>query len=290
MHGLSKSRILEHRQCPRRLWLKVNRPELEEVSDGVMARFAVGNTVGDVARGLYPDGVPLEHPDLALALRETARLMSEPPRPLFEPTFQADGVLVRVDLLLPDGDRWRLAEVKSSTSVKPYHLTDAAVQAWVLRQCGIALSTVEIAHIDTAFVYPGGLDYRGLLNHVEITAEIAEMEAEIPAWIVAARETLAGPDPETPCGDQCGDPFDCPFLGFCSPPVAGEEFPVEILPRGGKVAAQLREEGYNDLREVPEGRLSNPKHVRVWNVTRENLPVLELHSARTAVSTLLSGF
>jgi hypothetical protein len=275
MHGLSKSRIVEHRQCPRRLWLKVNRPELEEVGDGVMARFAAGNTVGDVARTLYPNGVLVEQPDLAQALLETARLMFEPPRPLFEATFQKDGVLVRVDLLLPDGDRWRLAEVKSSTSVKPYHLTDAAVQAWVLRQSGVALSTVEIAHIDTSFVYPGEHDYRGLLNHVDITAEIAGMEAEIPAWIAAARETLSGPDPETACGAQCHDPFECPFLGFCSPPVAGEEFPVEILPYGGKVAAQLREEGYKDLREVPEGRLSNPKHVRVWNVTRENLPVLD---------------
>lgn len=46
-HGLSKSRLLLHRQCPKRLWLKVYRPELEEVDDGNEARFATGRGYGN---------------------------------------------------------------------------------------------------------------------------------------------------------------------------------------------------------------------------------------------------
>jgi hypothetical protein len=52
-------------------------------------------------------------------------------RALFEATFSADGVLVRLDVLLPDGQGHRIVEVKSSTSVKDVHLPDCAIQTWV---------------------------------------------------------------------------------------------------------------------------------------------------------------
>lgn len=50
MNGLSKTRILNHRQCPRRLWLQANRPELAKTDAGMQARFDVGNQVGELAR------------------------------------------------------------------------------------------------------------------------------------------------------------------------------------------------------------------------------------------------
>ena len=75
--------------------------------------------------------------------------------PIFEATFQHDGVLVRSDLLIPTSNGYRMTEVKSSASVKPYHIDDCAIQAWVLKQNDIALSTIELAHINTGFEYQG---------------------------------------------------------------------------------------------------------------------------------------
>jgi hypothetical protein len=130
MAGLSKSRILAHRQCPKRLWLQIYRPELAETDPSAAARFAQGAHVGEVARQLYPDGVLIAGGDLRQALRDTADVLTRSPQcPVFEATFEHEGVLVRVDLLLPDGEAYRLVEVKSSTTVKDYHLSDAAVQA-----------------------------------------------------------------------------------------------------------------------------------------------------------------
>lgn len=59
-HGFSKSRLLLHCQCPKRLWLKVNRPELGKVDDDNQSRFATGAYVGEVAQQLYPDGVQID--------------------------------------------------------------------------------------------------------------------------------------------------------------------------------------------------------------------------------------
>ncbi|MEW6647314.1 MAG: DUF2779 domain-containing protein [Pseudomonadota bacterium] len=281
MHGLSKSRIVAHRQCPRRLWLQVNHPELAEEGDGSSTRFATGNQVGDIARTLHPGGVLIDTNDLKQALADTARLLQEAPRPLFEATFQADGVLVQADLLLPDGKAWRMAEVKSSSRVKDYHLTDAAVQTWVARQAGVPISRIEIAHIDTSFIYPGKGDYRGLLVHSDITEQVKTQEGEVPGWIASARVTLDGADPQTPPGPQCHDPFDCPFFGHCVPHNEKEDgYPPEILPHSGKLADTLRSEGYADIRHIPEGRLSKPKHVRIWQATRNNEVILDPAAAK----------
>jgi hypothetical protein len=205
--------------------------------------------------------------DLRQALADTESLLREVPRPLFEATFQTDGVLVRADLLLPEGSAWRMAEVKSSTSVKPYHLIDAAVQTWVVKRNGLLLSRTEIAHIDNTFVYPGEERYQGLFRHVDVSSDIAALEHEVPAWIEAARLTLAGDDPCTEPGAQCHDPFDCPFLEHCAPSSEESGYPPEILPRNYGLANALREEGYTDLRDVPDGRLTHPKHIRVWQAT-----------------------
>ena len=269
MTGLSKSRILAHRQCPKRLWLHIKQPKLISVNAATEARFVAGNQVGEVARDLYPGGLLIDSDDLKQCLADTAEALAGAPRPLFEATLQHEGVLIRADLLLPDAGGYRLAEVKSSTTVKDYHYEDAAVQAWVTRQAGVTLTRVEIAHIDNTFVYPGAGDYRGLFKHADITKQISALEGEVGHWVAAARSTLDGDEPAIECGSQCYQPFECLFLAYCQPVVenAQEGFPPEILPYGKSVAAALRAEGTTDLRDVPGDRLEKAKHQRVWRAT-----------------------
>lgn len=85
-HGLSKSRLLQHRQCAKRLWLKVHRPELEAVDDGNQTRFDTGTNVGEVARQLYPDGVLIDGDDLGQAFVDTQSMLAGEKRPIFEAT------------------------------------------------------------------------------------------------------------------------------------------------------------------------------------------------------------
>lgn len=261
--GLSKSRVIAHRQCAKRLWLQTYRPELLDES-GSGAVFAFGNEVGAVARQLHPGGVLIEGETLQDALQQTRTCLAETPRhPLFEATFDYDGTLVRADLLLPSGDDYRMVEVKASTSVKPHYPEDVAVQAWVLQNAGVPLDGLELAHVDNSFVYPGNGNYEGLLHYEDVATDAGALIGEVPDWIGAARATLGGGEPDIDPGPQCYDPYECPFTAYCIPAMEPGSHPVDELPYGGKTAERLTTEGFTDLTEVPAELLSNPRHIMV---------------------------
>ncbi len=287
MPGLSKSRLLAHQQCPRRLWLEVNRPGLKNVDPAQQARLDAGNVVGDLARQLYPKGVLIDGADLTQAIKATEKALTLPRRfPLFEATFQADEVLVRNDVLVPEPKGYHLIEVKSSTSVKDYHLQDVAIQAYVTQQSGIPLRRISLMHIDNQFEYPGEGDYEGLFTLADVTADAQARLPDVPRWIAGAQATLARQkEPVVPPGDQCHDPFDCPFIGHCHPPADPDAYPVEELPYSTRLAPALRAEGYSDIREVPRSRLTSPRHHLIWTSLQKGKAVLD-KGVRDAMSRL----
>jgi hypothetical protein len=269
-YKLSKSRLMQHRQCPRRLWLFTHRPELAEDDLNAQAAMASGTNVGEVARTLYPEGVLIESGNLTDDLNATTSLLNAAPRPLFEATLSANDVLVRVDLLLPTPTAtYRLVEVKSSTSVKRYHLDDAAIQTWVAQNAGVAIAGTDIAHINNQFTYLGGDDYAGLFTHTDISLQVAERLPQISGWINAAQSTLAGSEPEILPGAQCNDPFSCPFIAHCQPvKTDAPEYPVTLLPRASRVHRELLAAGYEDLRDVPDQMLNHPLHQKIQRLSR----------------------
>lgn len=274
--SLSKSKILLHRQCPKRLWLQIHRPELAEVNPAAEARFRDGNKVGDLARQLYPGGDFIDTLNRDEALARTSADLKVGGKPIFEAAFLHEDVLVRADLLVPEKSGYRLVEVKSSTKVKDYHLEDITVQTWVMQQAGLKPKRCMVAHIDNQFVYPGKGKYQGLLKEVPVDGEVQALIHEVPVWISQAQKTVAKrKEPNIAPGDQCSTPFACDFAHYCSPPETDVEYPVEILPYDAKLAAQLRAEGYRDLRKVPAKKLSDPKHIRVHRVTKSGKAELD---------------
>ena len=285
-YGLSKSRIVAWKQCPKRLWLQIHKRDLLEVSGVAERSFQIGYEVGEVAQGLFPDGILIgDDDDLTAALAATKSVMAaHPDRPIFEATFQHDGVLVRADLLLPTPSGYRMVEVKSSASVKPYHLDDCAIQAWVLRQNGIALASIELAHIDTAFVYQGDGNYQGLFRHAPIDEVVHPLFELVPGWITEARRTLVGHEPTTASGAQCDDPFECPFMGYCTRHVEQPSLPaysLNVFPRmRATTKDDLREKGFDDALEVPEEYL-NETQQRIQRISQTGVAVLTREAADT---------
>lgn len=279
--GLSKSRLTAFEQCPRRLWLQVHRRELGLIDEGAKARFAAGHEVGGIACALHPEGVMVEaDPDLAAAVSTTSELISGGhPGPIFEATFQHDGVLVRVDLLhRKPGGTWRIAEVKSSTGPKDYHLVDLATQLWVIQASGHEVSSAVIRHIDNGFVLAEEGDYSGLFCDADLL-DMARPVAEGRAAVVTeARRVLAGEEPVCAMGDHCSKPFTCEFSAHCASRVApGPQWPVTILPNG--TGRKWALQGIEDLLALEEGSLS-PRDARILAATRSGEPFHDPKGAR----------
>ena len=282
---LSKSKITAFEQCPRRLWLETYRKDLIHYDDARQAIFQTGHEVGSIAQQLHPDGVLIGHDDqLSLALEQTSELLfQEDRRPLFEATFAYEDVLVRVDLLIPEADGWRICEVKSTASVKPYHLLDLATQVWVAVGAGLTVSRASVQHIDSRFRYDTLGDYRGLFAEADRTQEILPLVNSRQHLVSAAKMTVQGAEPDIATGAHCASPFSCPFYAHCGkddpPPTA---YPVEVLPgqAGKRAAAGLRAAGYGDLRDVPADVTLDGPLQRILDATRTGEAYLDAAGVR----------
>jgi len=284
VYRLSKSKLISGWQCPRRLWLEVNEPEQKIVSAAAEQLFATGHEVGAAAQTLFSDGILIGH-DRALdaAVQETDDLLHRSGAvTLFEATFRHDDVLIRADVLARDKDsHLRLIEVKASTKLKDYHVTDCAIQLHVLRG---ALSdpepgiTVELAHINNAFVYRGDGNFENLFTYVDVTDQARKLQPQIPRLIEKMRVVLGDSEPDIEPGRHCTDPFACPFIAYCAPQTT--DYPIASLPGSKQVKQQLIAEGYEDICDIPVGRLSDKNQERVRRVTRAGEPELNAAAAR----------
>jgi hypothetical protein len=264
--NLSKSRIMSGRQCARRLWLEVHRPEVAEVGEATERAFAFGHALNDTVRALEPGGVLIGHPEEpAKALEDTRAALARPEvRVLFESAFNHDRIFVRGDVVRRAKKALHLTEVKASTEVKDHYAFDCAVQGYVIQGTGHALDAIALAHVNNQFVYQGDDDYRGLLTTVDIGRDARSEMKEVPRLAESLRKVLLGPEPKIRAGAHCNDPYACPFIAHCEPGA----YPVRLLPRSGPLIESLRAQGYQDLRKVPAELISGEKRERVWEATR----------------------
>lgn len=284
--GLSKTKITSFEQCPKRLWLSVHRPDLGVRSEGVEVFLRTGHEVGDLACRALPDGITvLAEPNLAAALATTRELLdSGADRPIFEATLAHDGVLVRIDILEPDGAAgWRMVEVKTAASVKDYHLADIATQLWVARNAGLPITSAAIRHINMSFVLNKDGNYDGLFRDTEVLIEVEALIAGRGTVVEAARSTLAGTEPDIDPGPHCNQPFSCEFADYCHfslPPPP--DWPVTILPHGG--GKKWLADGINDLLVLDPVKLASDLHRRVHAATISGEPYHDAEGFRAGLA------
>jgi len=271
---MTKSDLLSFRQCPRKLWLELHRPDLLPEPDSTSDRRAIdGIKVGEKARSvLGPDLLwPPGESDLAeAATRARQMLFAAPDTPAVEVPMLRDRLYARADALVPVSGGYVLRETKASTfplkkdkitpdAPEPHHLDDVAIQAWVMETSGFNCVRVELNLLDSQWRYPGNDDYGGLFRQMDVTGLLTERQVQVPVWAAAARDVIAGPMPHVLTGRQCQEPYACPFVCFCKmgePPEP--EHPIELLPdSGGKALARRLKEskGYTSILQPAEEEL-----------------------------------
>ena len=288
--GLSKSKITLFEQCPKRLWLSVHYPQASQESLATKAAYADSHRVGALACQLHPDGVMIEADrGLGRAVDDTAALLASGwDRPVFEATFAHQGVLVRVDMLLPHSDDWHVAEVKNTTGVKDYHLGDLATQLWVMRGAGVRVATAAMRHLDRTFTLTREGNYAGLFIDTFVHDQLGPVIAARADIVAEARATFDGGEPEREMGVHCDTPFTCSFKGHC-----GQHLPppptwhVSLLPdlKGKQTARLWLDQGIDDLTQVPATAMPNAKLARIYQATVSGTPWNDREAIRGEIAS-----
>jgi CRISPR/Cas system-associated exonuclease Cas4 (RecB family) len=282
LHKLSKSNLTTFRQCPKRLWLEVYRRKDALNAPDAKRRMAEGDKIGEIARVLFSsnsDGrlIDIKAQGVDEAIRKTSDILPDR-QPIFEAGFESNGARCFVDILLPSGNNadpeWRIVEVKSSTKLKPYHLEDASIQAYIAAQSGIAISSIAVAHVDSGWTYQGDENYQGLLTEVDVTEEAKAKISEIAGWIKDAQEVVAAPEPPlVTMGKHCKTPHECGFQHICKEGQNQAEFPVEWL--AGRlhkdIQSQQRLTPALDMRDIDDSLL-NSDQKRIKDATISGQP------------------
>jgi hypothetical protein len=193
MKPISKSQFMDFLRHPRLFWDSRHDPlslPKEDPMEKALASQSEGVEV--LSRQLHPGGLMLDPMggNYKKAHQISMNLVADKERALFQPTFSADDLLARVDILYknPD-DTYTLREVKSSsTTAGDKHTMDAAFQYNVLTKAGVNVSRVELLLLNRDYVRDGAIDPEQLFSNLDVTDKVIALQPEIESSIIEAKK------------------------------------------------------------------------------------------------------
>ena len=215
---ISKSRYCRGIQCPKMVWIDLNKPE-EAVSTVNEAVLETGTQVGILAQSIFPDCqvVPFSLNGHEMA-EETHKLLEAGANTVAEASFYYEDLFCSVDILhrSEDSEGYDIVEVKSSTGISEIYLEDVAFQYYVLTGAGLKINHAYILHINSTYVRHGELEL-GKLFHLEDCTEYAlELQEKIPARLQAIRLAMKmKEEPQWGIDTYCEKPYECAYKGYC---------------------------------------------------------------------------
>lgn len=253
-HYLSKSDFLKYQTCPGYLWLWKNKRDVvpEEMTEDVERRIEQGIEVESHARKLFPNGVLVEK-RLEEARIETERLVEAGAEAIFQATVITEhGLLAMADVLVKDGDKWAIYEVKSTTEIKKEHIIDSAFQKVAFTDAGYNISGVNIIYLNKDYRLHGKVDPKGLFVTKSVNDKIGEIYGDIQAMTGDAIAFIHKTDEPKTC--SCREKTKsnhCPTFQYFNPDIP--EYSIYNLARiSAKKVNTLVDQNYLHIHDIPD--------------------------------------
>jgi hypothetical protein len=273
MPTLSKSRFVSGNQCEKKLYFDLFRKELRpQVTEQQQALFDAGHRIGELAHQVFPGGIDATQDmngDWSLAIERTKQWISEGQETIYEATFSIPGGFAALDILHHEnGERWAI-EVKSSASVKDYHITDTSFQYFVMKLAGFEPDKVFVMHINNKYVKQGEIDPRQLFHLEDVTARVLLNQAYVQQKHQELLKMVdAKVEPQIEIGRHCSAPFACDYMHHCWAHLP--ENNIFNLNNARGKDWKLYEQGIYAMSDIPEGfRLNHRQELQV-NGIRNN--------------------
>jgi predicted RecB family nuclease len=113
---INKKQFLDTLFCPTLGWQLKHGPLEDPQSPSEQLRIDQGLEIHNRARSLFPEGVMVSSDNISSA-QKTQQLLSNPATTvIFEATFIWESFIAKADILIKNGAKWRLIEVKSDAN------------------------------------------------------------------------------------------------------------------------------------------------------------------------------
>jgi len=253
---LTKSKYLIGLQCPKYLWTIFH--EKDKIPEAFITdefKFKEGEKVGEMAKKLFPEGIDLPVDNYKKNLEDSEKALKEK-KLLFEASFDFDNCFSRADILVPNGNKWDIIEVKSGTKVKDINIHDVSFQKYVYENKGIKIGKCFLLHLNNEYERKGKIEIDKLFVKEDITKEVNEHMKDIKERITEMLEIInSKKSPEISIGKHCNDPYECPCDCWENLP----ENHVFCLYRGGKLSCELYDSGVESIKDIPDDIKLNDK-------------------------------
>jgi hypothetical protein len=192
---------------------------MDQLSDMQKAIFKRGTDVGKLAQQLYPGGTdasPKSQFEYDKAVKLTKELLEDKQKTIYEASFNFSDVLSVADIVVNEKLGLKVFEVKSSTSISETYIRDAALQYWVIFNCGYKIKDFSITYINNQYTRNGELE----LDKLFITESVLKLILPLQKWVeenvnrfkkVLAKKVI----PKIDIGEHCYDPYTCGFYEYC---------------------------------------------------------------------------
>jgi hypothetical protein len=221
---LTKSTFLKGHQCHKYIYLdKYYKKEKDPLSEEQRKKYEGGHVVGAMAQKLFRGGLDVSSISKSrdILVQETKKLIEQGKTILYEATFEFNNVLVMADIILQEGDEWKIYEIKSSQKISDTNRIDAALQYYVMKGSGLPIKEFHLSCLN----YPRAEVIEMKMEELptdlflfeDVTTFCEEQLITTEEKIKALKTTLALPIiPNIATGEHCDYPYTCEFKGFCN--------------------------------------------------------------------------
>lgn len=270
------------------MYFDLHRRDLQpQVTEAQQALFDTGHKIGALAHLVFPDGKDATfqmNGRWALAIERTNAWIAQGISTIYEATFSANGVFAALDILHNNrGEKWAI-EVKSSTSVKDYQITDASFQYFVMQTAGFAPDKFFIMHVNPSYVKQGDIDPADFFHLEDITARVLSNQGFVREKLTELNQMLeVGTEPNKSIGTHCEKPFACDYMHHCWAHLP-ENNVFKLFNARGKDWL-LYEQGITSLEQIPLNfPLSSKQTIQVESIN-SNQDYIDLN----AIQAFLGG-
>jgi predicted RecB family nuclease len=259
---ISKSDWLAAAECLKKAWLGLRTETSVAPSEAELFRMEQGQSIGKLARDLYPKGIFVSQRGGKGAAEITQELVADLSiETLFEATFNGAPFVARADIMTRQNGAWHVLEVKSSfsdTSRLVDLVDDLAYTVFVLKRAGQRIAKASLVVLARSFRFGDSSDqlFQTIDKTEEVEICIAKYEDKADAIGRALFDT-ASPKPLLVSSCRSCDFFHEQCLGFGIARTV-----LEIPGLHYKKLKKLSETGIVNLASVTEDLGLNERQLR----------------------------